>query len=48
MDCFHCHRTSVGACRFCGRGICENHLDTKPFILALHQISFAAATEIVP
>ena len=38
MDCFHCRRTAVGACKFCGRGICENHLESKPFILALHDI----------
>jgi hypothetical protein len=38
MDCFQCRRTAVGACRFCGRGICENHVQTKPFILALHDI----------
>ena len=25
MDCWHCRRTAVGACRFCGRGICEDH-----------------------
>jgi hypothetical protein len=39
MDCFSCRRTAVGACRFCGRGICENHVNSKPFILALHDIS---------
>ncbi|HVM10873.1 MAG TPA: hypothetical protein VM638_00155 [Actinomycetota bacterium] len=33
MDCWHCRRTAVGTCRFCGRGLCENHVATKPFIL---------------
>jgi len=33
MDCWHCHRTAVGACRFCGRGICEDHVKTMPFVL---------------
>ncbi len=33
MDCFTCRRTAVGVCRFCGRGICENHAETHPFIL---------------
>jgi hypothetical protein len=25
----------VGTCRFCGRGICEDHADTQPFVLEL-------------
>jgi len=33
MDCWHCRRTAVGVCRFCGRGVCENHAGTRPFIL---------------
>jgi hypothetical protein len=35
MDCWHCRRTAVGACRFCGRGICEDHVQTMPFVLEL-------------
>jgi hypothetical protein len=35
VDCWHCRKTAVGACRFCGRGICENHVETHPFILEL-------------
>ena len=35
MDCWHCRRTAVGACRFCGRGICEDHVETQPYILEL-------------
>jgi hypothetical protein len=35
MDCWHCRRTAVGTCRFCGRGICENHVQEHPFILEL-------------
>jgi hypothetical protein len=35
MDCFTCRRTAVGACRFCGRGTCENHLESRPYILEL-------------
>lgn len=35
MDCWHCRRTAIGACRFCGRGVCESHLETRPFILQL-------------
>jgi hypothetical protein len=35
MDCWHCKRTAVGTCRFCGRGICEDHVSVHPFILEL-------------
>ena len=35
MDCWHCRRTAVGVCRFCGRGVCEDHANTEPFILEL-------------
>ena len=31
VDCWHCHRNAVGTCRFCGRGICENHVQTRPY-----------------
>jgi hypothetical protein len=27
----------VGTCRFCGRGICEDHVNEKPFILELYR-----------
>ena len=37
MDCWHCRRNAVGTCRFCGRGVCENHAQTKPFILELFE-----------
>ncbi len=35
MDCWHCKRTAVGSCRFCGRGICEDHVQVHPYILEL-------------
>jgi hypothetical protein len=35
MDCWHCRKSAVGACRFCGRGICEDHVKTRPFVLEL-------------
>jgi len=31
MNCWHCRRTAVATCRFCGRGVCENHVTTRPF-----------------
>jgi hypothetical protein len=35
LDCWQCRRTALGTCRFCGRGVCEDHADEKPFILEL-------------
>lgn len=35
MNCWHCKHSAVGACRFCGRGICENHVKQRPYILQL-------------
>ena len=37
MDCWHCKRTAVGVCRFCGRAVCENHAKTRPFILDVYR-----------
>jgi hypothetical protein len=25
----------VGSCRFCGRGLCQDHIETLPYILEL-------------
>ncbi len=33
MECWHCRRVAIGTCRFCGRAICENHIQTRPYIL---------------
>lgn len=35
MDCWQCRRTALGTCRFCGRGVCEDHADEKPYIMEL-------------
>jgi hypothetical protein len=37
MVCWHCRRTAVGACRFCGRGVCEDHAQEQPFVLELYR-----------
>jgi hypothetical protein len=39
MSCWHCKRTAVGVCKFCGRGVCEDHAGTRPFILELYKSS---------
>jgi hypothetical protein len=36
MECWHCQRTATGVCRFCGRAVCADHVEIRPFILALH------------
>ena len=35
MDCFTCRKTAVGVCRFCGRAVCENHTEERPWIVEL-------------
>ncbi len=35
MNCWHCQLTAVGVCRFCGRGLCADHVQTMPFVLTL-------------
>jgi hypothetical protein len=47
MDCWHCRRTAVGTCRFCGRAICENHVKTKPYILELFKNSSVTEALVV-
>jgi len=35
VDCWHCRRSAVAVCRFCGRGVCEDHAATRPYVLEL-------------
>lgn len=37
MDCWHCRKSALGVCRFCGRGICEDHAKEHPYILDLYR-----------
>ncbi|MCL6451402.1 MAG: hypothetical protein K6T75_08930 [Acetobacteraceae bacterium] len=37
MNCFECGAPAVGVCRFCGRAVCKNHVQTMPYIVALYQ-----------
>jgi hypothetical protein len=39
MDCWHCRKTAVGSCRFCGRGVCEDHAGEQPFVLQLFRVN---------
>jgi hypothetical protein len=47
MDCWHCRRAAVGVCRFCGRGVCENHVESKPFVLELYRGDSGAKALVV-
>lgn len=37
MNCVRCNRTALAVCRFCGRAVCQDHLETKPYIVSLYQ-----------
>jgi len=47
LDCWHCRRTAVGVCRFCGRGICEDHAKMQPFILELFKTTDVTRSLVV-
>lgn len=33
MTCYFCTANAKGTCRFCGRGICEDHVQFGPYVL---------------
>jgi hypothetical protein len=35
MMCWHCKLPACGCCRFCGRGVCPDHLTTRPYPIAV-------------
>lgn len=37
MNCIHCNRSAHATCRFCGRAVCQDHIQSSPFIVALYQ-----------
>ncbi|MCA1840818.1 MAG: hypothetical protein LC723_10900 [Actinobacteria bacterium] len=37
----------MGSCRFCGRGICENHVKTHPYILELFKTTTVTKALVV-
>jgi hypothetical protein len=47
VDCWTCRRTAIGVCRFCGRGVCENHAKERPYILELFHRSKATNALVV-
>ena len=37
MNCWTCQQVAVGACRFCGRGTCPDHVATRAFPIAVYR-----------
>ncbi len=37
MECWTCERPSQGVCSFCGRGVCKEHHQTMPNLVALFE-----------
>lgn len=37
MDCWYDQKTAIGSCRFCGRGVCQDHVQMQPYILELYR-----------
>jgi hypothetical protein len=35
VDCWTCERAAVGACRFCGRGACREHVRSRALVVSL-------------
>ena len=33
MECWECERPAHAICRFCGRGVCKQHAQEKPYIV---------------
>lgn len=37
----------MGVCRFCGRGVCEDHAQTQPYILELFKTTDVSRAIVV-
>ena len=37
MNCWHCDRPAHGVCVFCGRGVCKEHAQNMPNIVAMYK-----------
>lgn len=47
MDCWHCRKSALGVCRFCGRGLCEDHAQEHPYILDLYRSRDGAGMKVL-
>lgn len=48
MDCWHCKTPAVGVCRFCGRGVCADHLTERAYILEVYKGAGSHKAIVVP
>ena len=37
VNCWHCRQIAVGSCRFCGRAVCADHAETRPYPIAVYR-----------
>ena len=35
MECWHCGRPAQGNCKFCGRGVCKEHVKKMPSVISI-------------
>ena len=45
MLCWFCAKAARAACRFCGRGTCEDHARFGPFLLEVYRSTARERTE---
>jgi hypothetical protein len=36
MKCIKCDNEARGICKFCGRAVCEEHIETKAFVQTIY------------
>jgi len=36
MKCSRCDKDARGTCRFCGRGVCEDHQQNRTFVMTVY------------
>ena len=36
MLCIQCDQPARGVCKFCGRGLCKEHMKNSPFIVTIY------------
>jgi len=45
MTCWYCANAARGLCRFCGRGLCEEHAKLGPYLIATSRSESRGRTE---
>jgi hypothetical protein len=47
MTCWFCAKESKGVCRFCGRGLCEDHVRFGPYVVDVHHSTTRGRAEAI-